>query len=71
MYLREKYLKMSVLILGGLLDDERLLNREALQGFAIFPQPYTKRELLQEVKWVLSVGSEAALMPVQGKRSSG
>jgi DNA-binding response OmpR family regulator len=58
MYLREKYLKMSVLILGGLLDDERLLNREALQGFAIFPKPYTKRELLQEVKWVLSVGSE-------------
>jgi DNA-binding NarL/FixJ family response regulator len=53
-YLRTKCLTMRVLILGGLLDDERLQYREALQGFAVFPKPYTAAELLQEVKDVLS-----------------
>jgi hypothetical protein len=45
---------MKVLILGGLLDDDRLRNREALQGFAVYPKPYTQAELLQKVKDVLS-----------------
>jgi DNA-binding response OmpR family regulator len=40
-YLRTKCMKMRILILGGLLDDERLQNREALQGFRVFPKPYT------------------------------
>jgi len=53
-YLRTKCLKMKVLILGGLLDDDRLRNREALQGFKVFPRPYKPAELLQEVKDVLS-----------------
>ncbi len=53
-YLRTKCLKMKVLILGGLLDDDRLQYREALQGFDVFPKPYTAAELLQEVKDVLS-----------------
>jgi len=45
---------MRVLMLGGLLDDERLQYRAALQGFEVFPKPYTAAELLQEVKDVLS-----------------
>ena len=53
-YLRTKCLKMRVLIVGGLLDDERLQYREALQGFEVFPKPYTAAELLQKVKDVLS-----------------
>ena len=53
-YLRTKCAKMRVLILGGLLEDERLQNREALQGFRIFPKPYTSAVLLQEIKDVLS-----------------
>jgi len=53
-YLRTKCLKMRVLIVGGLLDDERLQYREALQGFEVYPKPYTAAELLQEVKEVLS-----------------
>src|SRR5580704_3964949 len=53
-YLRTKCVKMKVLILGGLLDDDRLRNREALQGFAVYPKPYTQAELLQKVKDVLS-----------------
>jgi hypothetical protein len=42
-------MKMRVLILGGLLDDERLQNREVLQGFKVFPKPYSVAELLREV----------------------
>jgi len=53
-YLRTKCTKMRVLILGGLLDDERLQYREALQGFEVFPRPYSVAELLQKVKEVLS-----------------
>jgi CheY-like chemotaxis protein len=53
-YLRTKCPKMRVLMLGGLLDDERLQSREALQGFDVFPKPYTPAELLQKVKEVLS-----------------
>jgi DNA-binding response OmpR family regulator len=54
LYLREKLLTMRVLIVGGLLDDTRLQNREALQGFDVFPKPYTPEELLAKVKDVLS-----------------
>jgi CheY-like chemotaxis protein len=54
MYLRTKCPTMRVLMLGGLLDDERLQYRAALQGFEVFPKPYTAAELLQEVKDVLS-----------------
>lgn len=53
-YLRTKCTRMSVLILGGLLKDERLQIREALQGFRVFPKPYTPAVMLQEVKDVLS-----------------
>jgi CheY-like chemotaxis protein len=53
-YLRTKCLKMRVLIVGGLLDDDRLRNREMLQGFEVYPKPYAATELLQKVKEVLS-----------------
>jgi len=53
-YLRKKCLKMKVLILGGRLDDDRLQNREELQGFEVFPKPYPAAELLQKVKDVLN-----------------
>ncbi len=33
--------------------DERLQHREALQGFSVYPKPYTVAELLQTVKDVL------------------
>lgn len=53
-YLRTKCPKMRVLIVGGLLDDDRLQNREVLHGFRVFPRPYSAAELLQAVKEVLS-----------------
>jgi DNA-binding response OmpR family regulator len=54
MYLRTKCLKMRVLMVGGLLDDIRLRNREDLEGFRVFPKPYSAAELLQKVKDVLA-----------------
>ena len=54
MYLRTKCPGMRVLMLGGLLDDERLEYRAAQQGFEVFPKPYTTATLLQEVRYVLS-----------------
>lgn len=60
LYLVSKCPAMRVLILGGLLDEERLLNREALQGFAVFPKPYSPHALLQEVKHVLSASRPPA-----------
>jgi CheY-like chemotaxis protein len=53
-YLRNKCPKMRVLIVGGLLDDDRLRNRELLQRFEVFPKPYTAAELLEKVWDVLS-----------------
>jgi DNA-binding NtrC family response regulator len=53
-YLLTKWPHMKVLMVGGLLDDERLQYRESLQGFEVFPKPYTAAELLQKVKDVLN-----------------
>jgi DNA-binding NtrC family response regulator len=53
-YLRMKCLTMKVLIVGGLLADDRLYNREALEGFEVFPKPYPAAQLLKKVKEVLS-----------------
>lgn len=54
LYLRNKCPKMRVLMVGGLLDDERLQYRGALQGLEVFPKPYKAAELLRKVKDVLS-----------------
>jgi DNA-binding response OmpR family regulator len=54
MYLRTKSHGLRVLMVGGLLDDERLKYRESLPGFDVFPKPYSPAELLQKVRDVLS-----------------
>ena len=52
-YLRTKSNGLRVLMVGGLLDDQRLKYRESLEGFDVFPKPYSAAELLQKVKEVL------------------
>lgn len=52
-YLRGKRPLMRVLMLGGFLDDDRLRHHEALQGFEIFPKPYSGAQLTAKVKEVL------------------
>ena len=53
-YLRTKKPALPVLIVGGMLQDERLEYREALQNFEVFPKPYTAAEFLAKVKEVLN-----------------
>jgi DNA-binding response OmpR family regulator len=53
MYLRTMCPGIPVLLLGGLLDDDRLENPELLEGFEIFPKPFEAAELLEKVKDVL------------------
>ena len=53
MYLRKMSPGIPVLLVGGLLDDAGLENREILQGFEIFPKPFEAAELLEKVKQVL------------------
>jgi len=53
-YLRTKSNGLRVLMVGGLLDDPRLKYRESLEGFDVFPKPYSPAELFQKVKDVLN-----------------
>jgi DNA-binding response OmpR family regulator len=53
-YLHGKCPSMRVLMVAGLIDDDRLEIRVELQGFKIFPKPFTAAQLLAEVKELLS-----------------
>jgi DNA-binding NtrC family response regulator len=53
-YLGKKCPHMRVLMVGGLLDDDRLRYRATLAGFEVFPKPYSAAQLLEKVKEVLA-----------------
>ena len=53
-YLKTKCPTMHVLIVAGLLDDDRLENPAIREGFKIFPKPFRAAQLLAEVKEILS-----------------
>ena len=52
-YLRTRQPGLRVLMIGGLIDDDRLVNRMALEGFDVFPKPYPAAALIEKVKEVL------------------
>jgi DNA-binding NtrC family response regulator len=54
MHLRRICPGIAVLIVGGILDEGGLENRETLQGFEIFPKPFHAAELVEKVKEVLA-----------------
>jgi CheY-like chemotaxis protein len=54
-YLQARCPSMRILMVAGLLADERLQYRAELEKVAIFPQPFTGPELLDKVRQVLSV----------------
>jgi DNA-binding response OmpR family regulator len=58
-YLRTKRPGLRVLIVGGLLVDDRLQVRDTLEHFDVFPKPYTAAQLLEKVKEVLARPSGA------------
>ncbi len=53
-YLRKLCPGIPVLLVGGLLDDPALENRESLHHFEVFPKPYKAAELLEKVKEILT-----------------
>jgi DNA-binding NtrC family response regulator len=54
-YLRARNPKMAVLLVAGLLDDDRLEYREDLEGFETFPRPFTAAQLIAKVEEVLKM----------------
>jgi len=52
-YLREKNQHMGVLLIAGLLQDDRLQYRAILEKFDLFPPPFTTDQLIEKVEEVL------------------
>jgi DNA-binding NtrC family response regulator len=52
-YLRTKCPGLRVLMVGGLIDDDRLSYRDSLQSIHIFPKPFTAGQLLEAVREAL------------------
>jgi CheY-like chemotaxis protein len=55
-YLQGRCPGMRILMVAGLLADDRLQNRAVLERVEIFPKPFTGGELLTKVKQVLGGG---------------
>ncbi len=53
-YLRSRCTDMRVLMVAGLLADDRLQYRAELEKVELFPKPFTAAELLARVKEVLT-----------------
>jgi DNA-binding response OmpR family regulator len=49
-FLRNKCRGLRVLMVGGLIDDDRLKYRMTVEGFEVFPKPFTATALLEKVK---------------------
>ena len=52
-YLRNRCHQMRVLMVGGLLEDDRLQYRLALEGIEVFPKPFPAAQLIAKVKEML------------------
>ena len=55
-YLRRRCPGMRVLMVAGLLADDRFQNRETVEEVEVFPRPFQDAELLKKVKEVLGGG---------------
>jgi DNA-binding response OmpR family regulator len=53
-FLRTKSPGLRVLMVSGLIDDDRVQYRMDLEGFEVFPKPFTATELLEKVKDMLA-----------------
>lgn len=56
-FLRAKCQGLRVLMVGGLIEDDRLQYRMTLEGFEVFPKPFTVAALLERVREVLHKAS--------------
>jgi DNA-binding NtrC family response regulator len=61
-YLRARNPLMGVLVVAGLMDDDRIRYRAKLEGFEIFPPPFTAAQLLARVDEVLKMAEQRATL---------
>jgi DNA-binding NtrC family response regulator len=59
-YLHARNPKMAVLVVAGLPDDDRIKYRKEIEGFEMFPAPFTTAQLLDKVEEVLKTAQERA-----------
>ncbi len=59
-YLRARNPLMGILIVGALLDDDRIRYRAKLEGFELFPPPFPAAQLIQKVQEVMKAAQERA-----------
>jgi len=59
-YLQARNRQMGILIVAGLLDDDRIRYRADLEGFEIFPPPFAADQLIERVEQVLKAAQERA-----------
>jgi hypothetical protein len=57
-YLQSRCLSMRILMVAGLLADDRLEYRAELEKVEIFPRPFTGPQLLNKVQEILSEPTE-------------
>ncbi len=53
-YLQSRCPQMQILMVAGLLDDDRLQYRAELERVNIFPQPFTGPQFLEKVREILN-----------------
>ena len=49
--------KLPILFVAGLLDDDRLQYRASIEGFEIFPPPFTAAQLIEKVEQLLKTAT--------------
>jgi DNA-binding NtrC family response regulator len=59
-YLRARNPRMGILMVGGLMDDDRIRYRAKLEGFEIFPPLFSASDLLAKVDEVMKSAQERA-----------
>jgi DNA-binding NtrC family response regulator len=57
-YLRSRHPGLPVLILGGLIEDERIATENTIREFHTYPKPFSREELLGEIGRILKYESE-------------
>ena len=57
-YLCGRHPHLPVLVVAGLLDDDRLKYRANLEKFEIFPPPFTAAQLIEKVREVLKTAPQ-------------
>jgi DNA-binding NtrC family response regulator len=65
-YLRGKNPHMGVLVVAGLLRDDRLEYRAILENFDIFPDPFSSDQLIEKVEHVLHSSTSRGVQKAAG-----